>query len=106
MTESTSVVPRWPGWPRTTGTRWSSCGSCEAVLTSTLRAEFFDNESRNWHFRGPAPRVNGGGAQSRADAEEECLAAIAFALEGDPADYDGTADAVSLDVSVEGPSAA
>lgn len=54
----------------------------------------------------PALHVNGGGVATRVEAEQACLTAIAFALEGDPADYDGTADAVALDVSVAGPSAA
>jgi hypothetical protein len=72
-----------------------------------LRAEFFlDNESLNWHFRVPALHVNGGGSATRSEAEAQCLAAISFALEGDPADFDGTAEAVALDVSVEPPSAA
>jgi hypothetical protein len=32
--------------------------------------------------------------------ERECLSAIAFALEGDPRDYDANAETVTLDVSV------
>jgi hypothetical protein len=40
------------------------------------------------------------GAATRADAERESLAAIAFALEGDPRDYDREADTMTLDVSV------
>ncbi|HST65171.1 MAG TPA: hypothetical protein VLM05_08280 [Mycobacteriales bacterium] len=75
-------------------------------MTSTLRAEFFfDDESGNWHFRVPALHVNGGGLATRADAEQACLEAVAFALEGDPADYDGTAEALTLDVSVAHPAA-
>jgi hypothetical protein len=35
-----------------------------------------------------------------ADAERGALAAIAFALEGDPRDYDRDAETVTLDVSV------
>jgi hypothetical protein len=74
---------------------------------STLRAEFFyDDESDNWHFRVPALHLNGGGAATRAAAQEACLSAIDFALQGDPADYDRAAEAVALDVSVAGPSAA
>jgi hypothetical protein len=76
-------------------------------VTSTLRAEFFfDDDARNWHFRVPALHVNGGGVPTRDEAERACLEAIAFALEGDPADYDGTAEALALDVSVADPSAA
>lgn len=75
-------------------------------MTGTLRAEFFfDDEAGNWHFRVPALHLNGGGAPTRAQAELECLSAIGFALEGDPEDYDRTADAVTLAVSVA-PSAA
>jgi hypothetical protein len=55
------------------------------VAMSALRVEFFfDEEASNWHyFRVPALHINGGGSD-RADAERESLAAIAFALEGDP----------------------
>lgn len=53
----------------------------------------------------PALHLNGGGARTRADAERDCLAAIGFAREGDPEDYDRTAEAVTLAVSVA-PSAA
>jgi hypothetical protein len=68
---------------------------------SALRVEFFfDDEASNWHFRVPALHINGGGAATRADAERESLAAIAFALEGDPRDYDRDAETVTLDVSV------
>jgi hypothetical protein len=44
--------------------------------------------------------INGGGTPTREDAERECLSAIAFALEGDPRDYDPAAETVTLDVSV------
>lgn len=37
---------------------------------------------------------------SRHEAEQDCLSAIAFALEGNPADYDPTAEALTLDVTV------
>lgn len=68
---------------------------------STLRVElFFDDEASNWHYRVPALHINGGGTQSRADAERECLSAIAFALEGDPEEYDSSAEAITLDVTV------
>ena len=68
---------------------------------STLRVElFFDQEASNWHYRVPALHINGGGTSTRVDAERECLSAIAFALEGDPRDYDADAEAVTLDVHV------
>ena len=68
---------------------------------SALRVElFYDDEARNWHYRVPALHINGGGALTRADAERECLAAIDFALEGDPSDYDADTEAVTFDVNV------
>jgi hypothetical protein len=68
---------------------------------SLLRAElFFDGEARNWHYRVPALRINGGGTLTREDAERECLSAIGFALEGDPRDYDSSAETVIFNVSV------
>jgi hypothetical protein len=48
----------------------------------------------------PALHINGGGTATRADAERDCLAAIAFALEGDPSQYDADADTVTLDVTI------
>jgi hypothetical protein len=70
-------------------------------MSITLRAEFYhDDEAGNWHFRVPALHINGGGAPTRADAERECLAAIAFAMEGNPDEYDSDTHAVSLEVSV------
>jgi len=68
---------------------------------SALRVElFFDEEAGNWHYRVPALHINGGGTSSREDAEQECLAAIAFALEGDPRDYDTDAETITFDVNV------
>jgi hypothetical protein len=68
---------------------------------SALRVElFFDREAGNWHYRVPALHINGGGTPTRVDAERECLAAIAFALEGDPRDYDADAETVTFDVTV------
>jgi len=68
---------------------------------SELRVElFFDDEAVNWHYRVPALHINGGGTPSREDAERECLAAVTFALEGDPRDYDADAEAVTFDVTV------
>jgi hypothetical protein len=68
---------------------------------SLLRIElFFDDEAGTWHYRVPALHINGGGLPSRQDAEQDCLSVVAFALEGNPADYDPTAEAVTLDVTV------
>jgi hypothetical protein len=65
-----------------------------------LRIElFFDDEAGTWHYRVPALHVNGGGLPSRQEAEQDCLSAIAFALEGKPADYDPTAKALTLGVT-------
>jgi hypothetical protein len=70
-------------------------------MSTRLRAEFFrDDEANNWHYRVPALHINGGGAATREDAERQCLDAIAFALEGDPSEYDSDAQAVALQVSV------
>ena len=70
-------------------------------MGTTLRAEFyFDDEAGNWHFRVPALHIVGGGTATREDAQRECLDAIAFALEGDPTDYDDDAQAVALEVSI------
>ena len=49
----------------------------------------------------PALHINGGGAATRDEAEQNSLSAIAFALEGDPRDYDASAEAVTLDINVE-----
>ena len=55
---------------------------------STLRVELFhDDEAGNWHYRVPALHINGGGTATREEAEQDCLAAINFALQGD---HDGT----------------
>ena len=68
---------------------------------STLRVELFhDDEAGNWHYRVPALHINGGGTATRSAAEQECLSAIAFALEGNPDDYDPAAEALTLDVRV------
>lgn len=67
---------------------------------SALRVElFFDEEAGNWHYRVPALHINGGGTSTREDAEQECLSAIAFALEGDSRDYDSDAETLTLDVN-------
>ena len=74
-------------------------------MVSTLRVElFFDDEARSWHYRVPALHINGGGSPSRAAAERACLDAIAFALEGDPREFDSDSEALTLDVNV-GPAA-
>jgi hypothetical protein len=70
-------------------------------VASTLRVElFFDEEAGNWHYRVPALHVNGGGSPTRAAAERDCPDAIAFALEGDPSEFDPDSEAVTLDVRV------
>ncbi len=69
---------------------------------STLRVELFhDDEAGNWHYRVPALRINGGGTATREEAERDCLAAIAFALEGDPRDHDTAAEALTFAVSID-----
>ena len=66
-----------------------------------LRVElFFDEDTGNWHYRVPALHINGGGTATREDAERDALSAIAFALEGDPRDYDTEAETLTLDVNV------
>ncbi len=52
------------------------------------------------HYRVPALHINGGGTVTREDAERECMEAIAFALEGDPSEYDSDTQAIVLHVSV------
>jgi hypothetical protein len=47
-----------------------------------------------------ALHINGGGTLTRTDAERECLSAMAFALEGDPREYDADAETVTFDVRV------
>ncbi|MDQ3988313.1 MAG: hypothetical protein M3291_03780 [Actinomycetota bacterium] len=70
-------------------------------MSTMLRAEFyFDDEANTWHYRVPALHVNGGDAATRQDAEHQCMDAIAFALEGDPDEYDRDSQAVALEVSV------
>jgi predicted RNA binding protein YcfA (HicA-like mRNA interferase family) len=73
----------------------------DGLVTSMLRVElFFDEEAGNWHYRVPALHINGGGTPTREEAERDCLSAIAFALEGDPRDYDTDAETLTLDVNV------
>ena len=70
-------------------------------MMSALRVElFFDEEAGNWHYRVPALHINGGGTATREDAERDGLAAIGFALEGDPRDYDYDTDAETVAVHV------
>jgi len=70
-------------------------------MSITLRAEFFfDDEANTWHYRVPALPINGGGTTTREDAQRECMEAIAFALEGDPSEYDRDTQAIALKVSV------
>jgi len=71
------------------------------MVMSALRVElFFDEEAGNWHYRVPTLHISGGGTSTREDAERKCLSAIAFALEGDPQDYDTDAESLTFDVSV------
>jgi hypothetical protein len=73
---------------------------------SLLRVELFhDDEAGNWHHRVPALHVNGGGTATREEAERDCLAAIAFALQGDPRNYDTDAEILALNVIVKPASA-
>jgi hypothetical protein len=44
--------------------------------------------------------INGGGTVTREEAKRDCLAAINFALQGDPRDYDPSAETLTLDVTV------
>jgi hypothetical protein len=68
---------------------------------SALRVElFWDEEAGTWYYRVPALHINGGGTATREEAERESLSAVAFALEGDPRDFDLSAEAVTLEVSV------
>ncbi len=70
-------------------------------MSTALRVEFFwDDEAQNWHYRVPALHINGGGVASREQAQAEALDAIAFALEGDPKDYDGEAEATTFEIFV------
>lgn len=70
-------------------------------MTIELRVElFYDDEAGNWHYRVPALHIIGGGTATREEAERDCLAAIDFALAGDPADYDDAMDAVAFKVQV------
>jgi hypothetical protein len=59
-----------------------------------------DEEAGNWHYRVPTLHISGGGTSTREDAERKCLSAIAFALEGDPQDYDADAESLTFDASV------
>ena len=66
-----------------------------------LRVElFYDDEAGHWHYRVPALHINGGGTSTREEAERASVDAIAFALQGDPHDFDADAEAISLDVNV------
>jgi hypothetical protein len=65
-----------------------------------LRVELcYDDEAGNWHYRGPAPHINGGGTSTREEAGQASVDAIAFAFQGDPHDFDTDAEAITLDVS-------
>jgi hypothetical protein len=98
----TPTLPRAVASPSLYGPRHGQGWPGKLIFAiSALRVEFFsDEEASNWHFRVPALHINGAGPATRADAERESLAASAFALEGDPRDYDRDAETVTLDVSV------
>jgi len=64
-----------------------NCGNRRIAAMRLLGIErFFDDEAGNWHYRVPVLHVNGGGLPSRHDAEQECLSAVAFDLDANPAD--------------------
>ena len=68
---------------------------------SALRVELFhDDEAGNWHYHVPALPINGGGIATREEAEQDCLTAVSFAIQGDPRDYETDAETITLDVSV------
>ena len=68
---------------------------------SALRVELFhDDEAGNWHYRVPALPINGGGTATREEAEQDCLTAVSFAIQGDPRDYETDAETITLNVSV------
>jgi predicted RNA binding protein YcfA (HicA-like mRNA interferase family) len=95
--------PAMAGVAKDYGYTLASCDGFEDGddVSTALRAEFiYDDEVHNWHYRVPALHINGGGTESREQALSECMAAIGFALEGDPQEYDGEAEAVTFDVSV------
>lgn len=60
----------------------------------------YDDEAGNWHYRGPALHINGGGTSTREEAGHACVDAIAFALQGDPPDSDTGAGAITLAANV------
>jgi hypothetical protein len=75
-------------------------------MSTTLRVElFWDDEAHNWHYRVPALHINGGGTATRKEAEAQAADAVAFALQGDPQEYDTEAEAVTFDVSLAPPAA-
>jgi hypothetical protein len=72
---------------------------CLAVHQEVAAGLFSTRRPGTWHCRVPALHIDGGGLPSRHAAEQDCLSASAFALEGNPADYDPTAEALTLDVT-------
>ena len=66
-----------------------------------MRVELFhDDDAGNWHFRVPALRINGGGSATRREAERASMEAIAFALEGDPSEFDSDSETLNLSVKL------
>ena len=60
-----------------------------------LRVDYlYDPESRNWCFRVPSLGIIGG-ADTREEAEQQAIAAIAYALEGEPEGANATGGEVS-----------
>jgi hypothetical protein len=71
----------------------------KAARVVMMRVELFhDEDAGNWHFRVPALRINGGGTSSRQEAQRLSIQAIAFALEGDPRDFDSESETVAVEV--------
>jgi predicted RNase H-like HicB family nuclease len=50
---------------------------------------FYDEESRNWHFRAPELGISGGGDATLEEARQHALEAITFTLECQRAERDG-----------------
>jgi hypothetical protein len=64
-----------------------------------MRVELLhDEDAGNWHFRVPALRINGGATSSRQEAQRLSMRAIAFALEGDPRDFDSESETMTVEV--------
>lgn len=71
--------------------------TCDLDVRAPVEIKPCRNEERD---RVPALHINGGGTATQEDAQRECLDTIAFALEGDPNEYDSATHAIALEVSV------